>query len=377
MHRPAASDVDAHLGRGARRSARSSSARSSGSKRALASAATTRRARLRRCEELDARARRRRARRAAERGVQRARRTALGADAYWRQRTWKRVVVIFAGPGDEPPLRDRPLRGALHDRRRQGDRDGRARARRRRRRRAIGLQPGDKIVADRRRAREHAAGHPGVDLRVGRAKPLIVRRPARRQADRRSARCGAARSTARYRLGFVLEGRGALAAPAALWQSIKLDRRASRSEIGVLARQPRPRRGPQGDLEPGRDRPGARRRRSSRALQNYLWVLGLISLSLALLNLLPLLPLDGGHIVFSIIEGIRGRAVAREVYERVSAVGIALVAAALLRRPLERHRPARAAASPQLRSGAMASERADPRRRRRRSAAARPSSSSR
>ena len=53
--------------------------------------------------------------------------------------------------------------------------------------------------------------------------------------------------------------------------------------------------------------------------QNYLWVLGLISLSLALLNLLPLLPLDGGHIFFSLLEAIRGRAVAREVYERLSA----------------------------------------------------------
>ena len=57
----------------------------------------------------------------------------------------------------------------------------------------------------------------------------------------------------------------------------------------------------------------------------YLWVLGLISLSLALLNLLPLLPLDGGHIAFSIVEGIRGKAVTREVYERVSAIGIAVV----------------------------------------------------
>ena len=56
----------------------------------------------------------------------------------------------------------------------------------------------------------------------------------------------------------------------------------------------------------------------------FLQILGLISLSLALLNLLPLLPLDGGHILFSLIEGLRGRAVAREVYERVSAIGIAL-----------------------------------------------------
>jgi regulator of sigma E protease len=68
---------------------------------------------------------------------------------------------------------------------------------------------------------------------------------------------------------------------------------------------------------------------SSEALEQgtdaYLVVLGLISLSLALLNLLPLLPLDGGHIAFSLIEGVRGRAVTREVYERVSVVGIALV----------------------------------------------------
>jgi regulator of sigma E protease len=62
-----------------------------------------------------------------------------------------------------------------------------------------------------------------------------------------------------------------------------------------------------------------------RGWRDYLSILGLISLSLALLNLLPLLPLDGGHIAFSIIEGVRRRAVAREVYERVSAIGIALV----------------------------------------------------
>jgi regulator of sigma E protease len=57
----------------------------------------------------------------------------------------------------------------------------------------------------------------------------------------------------------------------------------------------------------------------------YLRILAFISLSLAILNLLPLLPLDGGHIAFSLVEGLRGRAVGREVYERVSAVGIALV----------------------------------------------------
>jgi regulator of sigma E protease len=62
-----------------------------------------------------------------------------------------------------------------------------------------------------------------------------------------------------------------------------------------------------------------------RGAQNYLWVLAIISLSLALLNLLPLLPLDGGHILFSLVEGARGRFVRREVYERVSVVGLAIV----------------------------------------------------
>jgi regulator of sigma E protease len=59
--------------------------------------------------------------------------------------------------------------------------------------------------------------------------------------------------------------------------------------------------------------------------REYLGILALISLSLALLNLLPLLPLDGGHIAFSIAEGIRGRAIPREAYERASAVGILVV----------------------------------------------------
>jgi regulator of sigma E protease len=57
----------------------------------------------------------------------------------------------------------------------------------------------------------------------------------------------------------------------------------------------------------------------------YLQVLGFVSMSLALLNLLPFLPLDGGHILFSLIERIRRRAVAREVYERVSVIGFTLI----------------------------------------------------
>ena len=59
--------------------------------------------------------------------------------------------------------------------------------------------------------------------------------------------------------------------------------------------------------------------------ETFLFVLGLISLSIALLNLLPLLPLDGGHIVFAVAEGVRGRTVRREIYEKVSVIGLGLV----------------------------------------------------
>ena len=64
---------------------------------------------------------------------------------------------------------------------------------------------------------------------------------------------------------------------------------------------------------------------ASQGIEEYLWLLGLISLSLGAFNLLPVLPLDGGHILLSTIEGFRRRALGRAVYERFAALGIALV----------------------------------------------------
>lgn len=54
-------------------------------------------------------------------------------------------------------------------------------------------------------------------------------------------------------------------------------------------------------------------------------VLAIISLSLALVNLFPFLPLDGGHIFWALVEKIRGRPVAYSVMERASVVGFVLV----------------------------------------------------
>ncbi len=56
-----------------------------------------------------------------------------------------------------------------------------------------------------------------------------------------------------------------------------------------------------------------------------LYVLALISLSLAIINLFPFLPLDGGHIFWALAEKIRGRAIPFAVMERASVAGIALV----------------------------------------------------
>ena len=56
-------------------------------------------------------------------------------------------------------------------------------------------------------------------------------------------------------------------------------------------------------------------------------VLALISLSLAIINLFPFLPLDGGHIFWALVEKARGgKPVPTHVLEKASIVGLALVA---------------------------------------------------
>jgi regulator of sigma E protease len=62
-----------------------------------------------------------------------------------------------------------------------------------------------------------------------------------------------------------------------------------------------------------------------RGLEKALLLLALVSLSLGLVNLLPILPLDGGHIFWSLVEKVRGRPVSLRVMERATMVGIALV----------------------------------------------------
>jgi regulator of sigma E protease len=54
-------------------------------------------------------------------------------------------------------------------------------------------------------------------------------------------------------------------------------------------------------------------------------LLALVSLSLGLINLFPFLPLDGGHIFWSLVEKVRRKPVPFAVMERAGAVGFVLV----------------------------------------------------
>ena len=245
---------------------------------------------------------------------------ALGPDAYWRAATWKRIAAIGAGPGANIVLALVLLTilfltgGGKATTTVDAVATGTPAA-------AAGLQAGDRIVADRRRA---GRGRP--DLRADHASKRRADpaggRPRRPPRDR-SARCR--RSSRRGATGSASRSPGRASASARRRGSPSASRASSRRRSAHRSAGSSPAKGGRRS----RARSGSRARAPRRVRQgtdNYIGVLALISLSLALLNMLPLLPLDGGHVVFALIEGARGgRAVRREVYERVSAVGIVFV----------------------------------------------------
>jgi regulator of sigma E protease len=59
----------------------------------------------------------------------------------------------------------------------------------------------------------------------------------------------------------------------------------------------------------------------------YAYFLGLISACIAVFNCLPLLPFDGGQIVFLLVEKVKGSAVSAKFQEKVSYAGLALIGA--------------------------------------------------
>jgi regulator of sigma E protease len=251
-------------------------------------------------------------------------RDALGPDAYWKAATWRRLVAIAAGPfaniafavvlitvifmtstGKTTSTVDTVL-AELGDGKASPAQDA-------------GLRPGDKIIAingvpvSGEEIRDRISTSAGKPLRL-----TVVR-------DGESVRLATAvprEEEGGYRLGFVLRGTG-LGPFEAFWKSLDVVKIVTVKTAQSLAQ-----------LATGEGRenvasPIGITQASSDAVEQggdyYLRVLALISLSLALLNLLPLLPLDGGHVLFILIEGARGSFVRREIYERVSVVGLAVV----------------------------------------------------
>jgi len=64
---------------------------------------------------------------------------------------------------------------------------------------------------------------------------------------------------------------------------------------------------------------------ASMGVTQYLAFLALISVSLGVLNLLPLPVLDGGHLMYYLWEGVTGRQVSEAWMERLQRLGVAVL----------------------------------------------------
>jgi regulator of sigma E protease len=247
---------------------------------------------------------------------------ALSPEAYWRAPAWKRVAVIVAGPATNlvfavallavvfmlgVPVEATRTVASVSENTPAA---------------SMGLRPGDRILAvDGRRGDSEDLAR-AIRGSGGRAVTLTVERGGKELRLRGTPRLD--REVNAYRLGFSFDLRSESYGPLeSVGRSLETTGSATKAIGSSLGR-----------IVTGSGRKdvssvvGITEASSNAAAQgavDFLSVLAFISLSLALLNLLPLLPLDGGHIAFSLAERIRGRAIPREAYERVSAIGIAVV----------------------------------------------------
>jgi regulator of sigma E protease len=262
------------------------------------------------------------ARRSAEQAVQNVD-EGSGSDAYWRQPTRKRVAVIAAGPGMNilvafllffavnatgAPSQTPSTEVAAVAKNTPAA--------------AAGLRAGDRIVAvDGQRTRTFDQASKRIHGSHGRPITVTVERGGRevtlgpRRAVRRRGTWVWGFTPAPTLVSHPV-GASARIAAQDCWRVVT----GTVASIGALFH---------GGHDSQVTGPVGIVRTSAQALQigppYYLELLGLISMSLALFNLLPLLPLDGGNILVALIEGLRRRSMPQVVYQRFSAVGMALI----------------------------------------------------
>ena len=242
----------------------------------------------------------------------------LAPDAYWRQRAWKKIAVIAAGPLTNFVLAIALFIGVymvsqvVVSRTVERVLPNHPAA-------AAGLHAGDRIL--------RIAGRPVKPDEISHTINSTHGRPFRIVVARQGRRVTIGPLRARldqgdYRVGFEIKG--VLGAgesfPAAGADAFRLTWLVTSGTVGAIAHLFVGSGTHNISSAVGIVRVTSQAARQS--VQDYLWVIGLVSLSLALLNLLPVLPLDGGHILMSILERLRGRAFSQVAYMRYSAVGL-------------------------------------------------------
>jgi regulator of sigma E protease len=172
----------------------------------------------------------------------------------------------------------------------------------------------------------HCVGDSQVDgCRATEAVPIMVERDGKRVAL--NVRPFYDADNDRFRFGFSFVGTGLVPADRTVSSSTSfaLDRmwQVTSATVGIVGRlfdaeQRKQISGVVGSYEVTRESFEFDTRQA-------LLVLALISLSLAVINMFPFLPLDGGHIFWALVEKVRGRRVSLRTMERASVVGFALV----------------------------------------------------
>jgi regulator of sigma E protease len=243
-------------------------------------------------------------------------------DAYWRQATWRRLVAIAAGPGINLFFAI-VLFTALFMVATVRDTTAIARVQPGSPAAAAQLRVGDRVVAVGGVEVTPKTMSPAIRATAGKPFTLVVKRDGRRVTI---GPLRAKRTDGAYRIGIVIraeEGPGE-SLPAATKDALSVAWSATSQTVRGLVQ-----------LATGRDTNQisssvgivkVQQEAWREGLRNFLGVLGLISLALALFNLLPILPLDGGHIVLALVEKVRGRTFAQSVYIRYSVVGLTVFA---------------------------------------------------
>jgi regulator of sigma E protease len=252
--------------------------------------------------------------------------------AYHRQKPWKRIVVIAAGPAMNVLIAFLIFFGLFLA---NGTFDQKAKVVA-----STGLEqpaksvlkPGDAIIAvdgvrgDQERLRKqisshHCEGPPTDGCRATAPAKVTIKRDGVVRTFTITPRYDA--QNKRTRLGFVYGREESVNAAEAARLSVDNMWFVTSRTFSALARifTPEGRKqisGVVGSYE-------TTRQAFTLDTETALRILAIISLSLAIINLFPFLPLDGGHIFWAVAEKVRGRAIPFRVIERASVIGFVLV----------------------------------------------------